>query len=326
LTRLCLYDRIEPARDRWLPGDRLVRQAVRRLVRGGPRPGGLDKVTLNLRLGLERLGVAYEMNLPFDALASDDRIGVLGRGRYALEGYRRAIPLVAGIGLMTHPSEWPDLCETYPVALYLQHSDWANAIYRPYFGARCRVWPVGIDTESWRPAPADRKQTDFLIYDKIMWRRDARVPELLEPVRRALAAAKLSARELRYGAYDEAEYRAALGACRAMIFLCEHESQGLAYQEALASGVPVLAWDQGRYLDPNCAAWGQPDVPATSVPYFDARCGLRFRDAREFPERLGSFLEGLRAGTLAPRDYALETLTLEKSARRFLALLEEARA
>ncbi|HWD58333.1 MAG TPA: hypothetical protein VG308_08655, partial [Stellaceae bacterium] len=146
MSRICLYHRREPERDHWLPGDRYLRPPIRRLVRGKPRVDAIGKVFRNLCTGLDRLGVCYEANLPFDQLERDDRVGVIGQGRAALDGYDRPNPIVAGIGLMTHPSEWPTLCDDYPIAAYLQHSAWANEIYRPYFGDRCRVWPVGIDT------------------------------------------------------------------------------------------------------------------------------------------------------------------------------------
>jgi glycosyltransferase involved in cell wall biosynthesis len=233
---------------------------------------------------------------------------------------------VAGVALMTHPSEWPTLCKNYPVVAYLQHCEWANRVFEPYYGDRCRVWPVGIDTHSWRPAPPDRKRVHFLIYDKIRWQREELVPRLLDPIRNELTRRNLGFIELRYGHYDEPQYREALGRCRAMIFVCEHESQGLACQECLASGVPVLAWDQGWCLDPDRFAWGQPDIPATSVPYFDGRCGLRFRDFEDFPEKLAQFLDLDRNGAFAPRDYIGETLTLEKCAAAYLAFLEEAQA
>ena len=142
MNRLCLYYRPEPERDRWVPGDRFVRPIVRRLLRGQPRPGGLDKVFINLRLGLDRLGLPYIVNLPFRQLHPTDRVAVLGCGRHCLDGYRQPNPIVAGIGLMTHPSEWPTLCTDYPVVRYLQHSAWCDAVYRPYFSEHCAIWPV----------------------------------------------------------------------------------------------------------------------------------------------------------------------------------------
>jgi len=326
MSRICLYYRVEPERDRWLPGDRYIRPSLRRAVRGRPRVDGLGKVFGNLRAGLDQLGLDYQVNLPFDQLQLDDRVGVLGRGRFSLEGYDQPNPIVAGIGLMTHPSEWPTLCDDYPVAAYLQHSEWTNELYKPYFGERCRVWPVGIDTEAWRPEPAAPKTGDCLVYDKIMWNRDVMAPQLLDPIRAELRRRGLRFSELRYGRYDEKTYRAALREASFMIFLCEHESQGLAYQECLASDVPILAWDQGRCLDPNRFAWGQPEIPATSVPYFDESCGRRFRDIGEFPERLDEFLDLAKHGALAPRQYVLENLTLEKCAANFVDILDEARS
>jgi len=320
--RICLYYR-DAQPDRWFPGDRFVRPIARRLLRGRSRPGGVDKVFINLSLGLTRLGIQCEKNLPFRQLRPDDKVGVLGRGRHSLEGYSQPNPIVAGIGLMSHPSEWPTLCTEYHVVRYLQHSDWVNNIYKPYFGERCVVWPVGIDTDEWKPA-SDPKEVDFLIYDKILWERDRQIPQLLQPILTVLNRQKFTYSILRYGDYDADQYKACLLRCRAMIFLCEHESQGLAYQEALSSGVPIFAWDQGWWLDPNRFKWGEKDVPATSVPYFDERCGLTFRDIHEFETTLTAFIDLLNAGRFAPRDFVLENLTLEKCARRYLDILDEA--
>lgn len=324
MSRLCLYYRSEPERDRWLPGDRFLRPLARRLLRGRPRPGGLDKVFGNLRLGLDRIGQPYEVNLPFRALLPSDRMAILGAGRHCLDGYAQPNPIVAGIGLMTHPSEWPSLCTDYPVVRYLQHSAWCDAVYRPFFGDRCVIWPVGIDTGRWQPAPVAAKVTDFLLYDKIHWSREARERELVVPIREALARLGCTHETLRYGDYEPGAFQSALARCRAMIFLSAHESQGIAAQEAMASGVPLLAWDPGFVEDPNRFQWGQPVIPATSVPYFDARCGLTFRDAAEFATRLPEFLARQRAGRLAPRDYILENLTLERCARHFVEIVDAA--
>jgi hypothetical protein len=320
MTRLCLYYRTPPEVDRWIPGDRLVRPLARRIIRGKPRLSGIDKVFHNLCLGLDSLGVEYLVNLPFEELNPHDRVGVLGRGRHSLQGYKAKNPLVAGIALMTHPSEWPTLCEEYPVTRYLQHSAWANDIYRPYFGDRCAIWPVGIDTEKWRPGePKDR----ILVYDKIRWNRDVVRTALLSRIGESLSRKGLAVETITYGRYTEAEYWELLRRVKGMIFVCEHESQGIAYQECLSCSVPVLAWDQGRYLDPNRFAWGQPDVPATSVPYFDARCGERFVGVEDFDEKLTTFLEKIDASVYSPRDYVNENLSLQGSAERFLSFFEQ---
>ena len=321
MSRICLYYKREPERDRWLLGDRYVRSLLRRLIRGNPRPGGVDKVFINLCLGLDKLGIKYEINLPFDQLKDSDFIGILGRGRNCLKGYNKKNSIVAGIGLMTHPSEWPTLCEDYPVVKYLQHSEWANNIYKPYFGDRCDIWAVGIDTEAWQENSQVSKTTDFLIYNKIMWNYEITAKTLLQPIYQILNNRNLTFKELRYGSYHSQDYKSALDTCRGMIFLCEHESQGIAYQECLASDVPIMAWDQGLCLDPNRFSWGMPIIPATSVPYFDERCGVKFKDANEFCNKLDEFTKKLNNHQFTPRNYILENLTLEKSAQHFIEIL-----
>jgi glycosyltransferase involved in cell wall biosynthesis len=324
MGRICLTYTLEPERDRWFPGDRFIRPLVRRAIRGRPRPGGIDTVVINLRLGLDRLGIPYVVNLPFSRLRPDDRLAVLGRGRHCLAGYDRRRPFVAGIGLMTHPSEWPTLLTDYPVACYLQHSEWTAAVYRRYFGEKVAIWPVGIDTESWKPtARAGDKAIDFLIYDKIHWERPRFEADLVGPVRALLDSKGLSHMTLRYGSYSGDEFRRALGTCRALIFLSAHESQGIACEEALSSGVPVLAWNPGLCQDPDRFKWGDPVIQTTSVPYFDERCGRTFADFGDFGRNLPPFMEDLGRGTYRPRDYILENLTLEKASGHFADILRK---
>jgi len=107
---------------------------------------------------------------------------------------------------------------------------------------KIEVWPIGIDTDAWRPSSPEQKN-----HRRAAVRQGAMAARA--PFGRTGRANSLtswanghSVEELRYGSYEESDYRRALSRCRAMIFLCQHESQGIAYQEALASGVPVFAW------------------------------------------------------------------------------------
>ena len=323
MSRLCLYYIREPEKDRWITGDRYIRPIIRHLIRGTPRAGGVDKVFINLCLGLDRLNIPYEVNLPFKELQEKDKVAILGRGKSCLKGYNKPNPIVAGIGLMTHPSEWSELCKEYPVVKYLQHSHWANEVYKPYFGDACTIWAVGIDTDTWLPV-TKQKSVDFLIYNKIRWNRNELNDKLLIPIKELLTQKGMSFEELCYGSYKPRDYQAALNRCRAMIFLCEHESQGIAYQECLANDVPIVAWDIGECLDPNRFTWGMPYIKATSVPYWDDRCGVKFKDINQFPVKLEEFLDKLNSDKFAPRNYILENLTLEKCAKDFVKIVNEA--
>ena len=321
MSNLCLYFIKPPEKDRWIKGDKYLRSFIRRLLRGKPRPGGVEKVFINLCRGLDQLGIDYRVNVPFAQLKPKDKVAILGAGKHCLDGYNQPNKIVAGIGLMTHPSEWPELFDEYPVVKYLQHSEWANAIYKPYYGDRCEIWPVGIETEKWTPDKNIKKEFDFLIYNKINWHFEEMNRGLLQPIKELLKTKNLKFTELRYGNYHSEEYRQILLKSKAMIFLSEHESQGIAYQEALSSGVPILAWDQGKLVDKNYKIWGDEHKSTSSVPYFDQRCGMKFKNLGEFESIVDYFILKVNLFEFAPRDYILENLTLEKSTKIFLDIV-----
>jgi hypothetical protein len=323
MKKIYLYYKNLPENDRWFWGDRYFRKIAKSILNIKKIPSGVDKVFINLCLGLDELGVEYRLNSPFKKIQFGDYVGVLGRGKKCLQGYKQQNRITAGIGLMTHPSEWPTLCEDYPVSKYLQHSNWANDVYKPYFGDRCKVWPVGINTTEWSPqCQRGMQKTDFLIYDKIRWNRENYIKTLKKPIIHILSKKNLSFKEIQYGKYTPMEFKKMLYSCKAMIFLSEHESQGIAYQECLSCDLPILAWDQGWCLDPNRFIWGQEHIPASSVPYFDKRCGEKFKCIKDFQENLEIFLYNLNTKIYQPRCFILENLTLEKCAKNFIKQLK----
>lgn len=156
-------------------------------------------------------------------------------------------------------------------------SDWITEYYRPYCGEKVVSWPVGIDVAAWPDLSACPKTQDVLVYDKIRWNVRAEQSRVLEPILQRLRHQNLSYHVLRYGEHPLIEYRQKLKLSRSMVFLCEHETQGLACQEAMASNVPVLAWDEGVLVDPLQRRFAQPNLVVSSVPYLDDRCGERFK-------------------------------------------------
>lgn len=322
MNKINLYFRKQPTGYKFIPGDRYFINLCRKLF-GLKKTSGVEKVFVNLCKGFDLLNIKYNINPHFDKIKPDEPVVVLGVGRYALKGYTKTNPVIAGIGLMTHPSEWPDLFKSYPVARYLQHADWANNIYKPYYGNNnCLTWPAGIDTDKWAPLTNTVKKYDILIYNKIMWDKTSQQKELKQPILNMLTDMGISYQEIDYGSYNEAEYHTLLQQCRAMVFLCEHESQGFACCEALSMNVPVFAWDQGYWLDPNRFAWNDPVVKATSVPFFDDDCGMRFVDFTDFKNSFGFFWNKVKLGSFNPRKYILNNLTLEKSAEKMIDIIQ----
>ena len=333
LPELHLYDLRPPEPERpamgprWVWGDQYARAAVRRVRgRSSPRPipSGFSVVARNLCLGLRKIRQPHVLHTRPDRPPRDAPVGIIHGPIDEVRELASYQPCVTGVGVLGAPEHWPAMFTDTKAVFHLQACEWAADHFRRCWGNRIRVWPVGIDTRAWKPGRRNAATTDFLIYDKVHWDRTDQERDLVAVVGKHLEARRLSFETIRYGRYQPEEYAAALRRCRALLFLCEHETQGLAYQEAMAAGLPVLAWDPGEWRDPRRLEWDIPHTPATSVPYFDERCGERFRDLESFPDALGRFCERDRGGCYAPRDYVLENLTLERCARRYVQLLEDA--
>lgn len=308
--------------DRWFPGDRHIRKTIRHLLFGKPRLSGQVRVFLNLCAGLDKLGIGYRVN-DYDYIQKhpDELACIIGRA-FVLDKIRWKNPILLGVAVYNHPLDDPDLFDRLPVKAVLVPGDWCVDMFRPYW-PNTRVWPVGIDTDAWAPSPGQEKTVDVLLYDKIYWDRDRFASDLIEPIRSQLRREGRSFSEIRYGNYREEDYRDALSRCRSMIFLCQNESQGIAYQEALSCGVPVFAWDPG-------GMWKDPDYypdkvryqPVTSVPYWDDRCGIKFVDTATFKAGWQKFWTQIEAGGFKPREYVLEHLTLERQAGQYHEIAE----
>ncbi|MGN7986691.1 glycosyltransferase [Pedobacter sp. 22226] len=321
-SRIIIYFRKKPLEDRWFYGDRFLRMLFKSLFKK-EKIGGVEKVFLNLRRSFDQLKVNYQINIPFKQIKPKDQLIVLGAGRYALKGYQKTNKIVAGIALMTHPSEWPTLCDDYPIAKYLQHSNWAKNVYVPYYGNHiCDTWFVGIDTDAWLPS-LKPKSYDILIYNKIRWEHDHYNEVLRNPIINFLNEKNISYKEIVYGDYQEQDYKALLEECKCMVFLCEHESQGFACCEAMSMDVPIYAWDQGFCLDPNRFSWNDPLIPATSAPFFSEECGSTFENFESFTGKFDLFFQGVVQQKFQPRKYIVNNLSLEKSGIRMLEILEE---
>lgn len=321
----------EPETDRWLPWDRYPRRVIRRLVRGKPRVGGQQRVFLNLCAGLDKLGVAYRVNDYRYIQSHPQELACIIGKPHVLDKIRWHNPILFGAAVYSHPSDDPNLLTRLNIKRVLVPGEWMRKMCEPAWADKVSAWPIGIDTDKWKPegTAENRKQkteiktTDFLLYDKVRWEHDRYEGELLQPIRAELRKRSLSFQEIRYGFYEEEDFHRLLQQCRAMIFLCEHETQGIAYQQALACGVPILAWDRGGYWqDPEYYPHKVKYQPVSSVPYWDDRCGMKFGNTSEFTMQVGKFWEGIQARSFKPRDYILENLTFEKCAGKYVRLCE----
>jgi hypothetical protein len=190
-----------------------------------------------------------------------------------------------------HPRLNPHLMTDPRFHYYLFTCGWLRDVFAPFYGDKCVIWHAGIDTQRWTDTRDHHKDIDVLIYDKMRWTRDVKERFLLQPIIEHITRRNHNYYVLRYGNISHNQYADLLSRSRCMVFLCEHETQGIAYQEGLASNVPILAWDPGYWVDPLWELLAENPVPATSVPQFSASCGMTFRKTYEFPDCFDKFYQ-----------------------------------
>ncbi|WP_316782810.1 hypothetical protein [Pedobacter frigiditerrae] len=308
----------EPNPDRWFKYDRYPRQIIRRIIRGKARPGGVMMVALELMRGLDILNIAYRFNdYSYAKRHPNELICVIGKPHLIFEE-RFKNPIIFGAGVFSHPIECLDFFQKYTnVKKMLVPGPWMEKMCKPYYGDKVMAWPVGIDTKKWSPEIKNDKPTvDFLIYNKIRWENP-----LFEAVINELTNQGLTYTVISYGHYKHIDLMNELSSTKAVIFLCEHETQGIAYQQILATDTPILAWDEGGYWsDPSFYPHLVKFKPVSSVPYWNDACGIKFKDIDDFTERLKEFVPKLQ--TFSPRSYIMKNLTLELCAEKYLSIVK----
>ena len=267
----------------------------------------------NLRKGLEKIGVEVEQ-YPVDLEKKSDHIVCLSDPRpYTLLGVDPSSLSLVGPNMWEIPIE--SVAEKYTD--FLVPSQWVKDLYLTFDfmkGKNLHVWPVGIDTEEWKPAPAEEKVGDCLIYYKGI--NDPAAREI--PPRLCLDKG-LSFGSLSYGNYAETALLDATKKCKFAILMTKTESQGIAVQQILSSGLPCFVFEKEKWDDRDDGI----ECEATAVPYWDERCGVKVRQGaseQEIYEAFTYFLENIES--FDPRSFIEENLTLESSAQKFVEILE----
>jgi len=174
-------------------------------------------------------------------------------------------------------------------------------------------FPFAVDTELFKPTEQP-KQFDCLIYSK------HRSPSLLDGIKMILNEKSITYKIIIYGSYKESDYIELLHQCKFMVSLDAHESQGFALQEAMSCGIPLLVLDCKDVYDEYGTAIFNKYKPltlkATSVPYWDSRCGLKTVEMSGISGLIDEMIKTHE--TFKPRDYILETLSEEVCMKRIL--------
>ena len=167
------------------------------------------------------------------------------------------------------------------------------------------VWPVGIEEFN----NIREINYDCLIYFK---RRDQ---SELDTVKKFLVSNGLSYRMVEYGTYGEDGFKQLVNSAKFCFLINGTESQGIAVQEIMSMGVPIIAWDIKEWLDQGEAY----RVPATSIPYWDERCGEVFFNIDDLEVTFSKFYATL--DQYDPKAFIKDNLSFECSVKTLLDIL-----
>lgn len=280
---------------------------------------GPGKVVQNLSRGLQSLDLIEDASFGRDSFhgflqlpGAAEVAGVLASGKASPDD------CLFGPNLTVIPTEVPQNL-LQQIRHMVVPSDWVRNLYRRFPEVdkiTIDVWPVGIDTDRWQPSDRGIRSVGpiteplrCLLYYK------NRTPYDLKAVLKLLSDKGIEVKVLTYGEYSEAELESLCAWAHFGILLTNTESQGIAYMEMLSTDLPLFVFDYPEW-DYDGA---YTTVSATSIPYFDKRCGVstvRF-DKQVFEE----FLHGVTTWKFYPRAYILENHTLKHAAQNYYNIL-----
>ena len=267
---------------------------------------GPQKVVNNLIKSLEQQKIEYAINeekydhnflIQYDAIAHEKHskieqdTTIIGPQVWLFDGY--------GQFLIENQNYYKKL---------IAPSQWVKDKFINKFNLpedKVAIWPVGIEEFDNVREPS----YDCLIYFK---RRDE---SELSAVKKFLVGRGLSYRMVEYGGYDEVGFRNLINQAKFCFLINGTESQGIAVQEIMSMGVPIIAWDIKEWLDQG----EEYRVPATSVPFWDERCGEKFYSIDKLGETFDNFYA--RIDDYDPKAYVKEYLSFESSVKTLLDIL-----
>jgi glycosyltransferase involved in cell wall biosynthesis len=270
---------------------------------------GPGMVVTNLQKGLEKIGVTYY------GVYHSRAAKYTGILQFCMPDllyqYSTKKPLL-GPNLFVLPTDNPKLCDDFDN--FIVPSQWVKDLYITFDLLKNKnifVWPVGIDTEIWKPTVENKKEIDCFIYFKNRTEQD------LEIVKAICRKFNLTFKVIGYGSYLEKELKELCEKAKFAILLTGTESQGIAYLNILSSNIPCYVFNTPTWKD----EYKKISCEATSVPYWDERCGVIANnvDLNHFKQ----FLDANENNKFEPRNYILDNLTLEKSAQAYYNMLRE---
>ena len=200
-------------------------------------------------------------------------------------------------------------------SIYIQPSEWAADVWINNYlcnNLKIKPTPFGLDTNKFSEIKPTSERVKIIIYYKGRTQCD------LNLIEEFFKNKNINYEIFSYrNRYNEIDYLNYLQQSKYGIWVDAHESQGFALQEALSCNVPLLVWS----IKSMNQEYGQnyDDIPATTIPYWDERCGEYFYNIEELEEKFNTFLSKIES--YKPREYILENLSFDVCEQKFLQLL-----
>lgn len=261
---------------------------------------GPGKVGLNLVRGLEKKNIAFELNTVCDINFCPHGIGDYSK-----------LPDCTPVGpnIFSTPSDQPQVVSKFKNFVF--NCEWTkklNETFKEMENKNKYIWPVGIDTDTFKKEDS-KIEYDCFIYSK------GRSSSELDAIHSMLDLHKQTYTHLRYGSFSPLDIVKYSSMTRYCIIHDGTETQGIANMEILSCGSPCFVFDAKTWKN---------GFPATSMPYFDSRCGIISEFGESYNEKFAEFLNNIH--TYNSREYMLDNHTLEKSIVNLMNIVEECHA
>ena len=202
-------------------------------------------------------------------------------------------------------------------SIYIQPSEWAKYVwlFHPFCkNIRLEFLPFGVQVNKFSPCKSINERNNIFIYFK------CRNPDELQILYSFLQTHQINPRVFNYVTkYPEEEYINYLKDSKFGIWLSAHESQGFALEEALSCNVPLLVWNVTSMNQEYGSNY--QDIKATTIPYWDARCGEFFTDLNQLEFVFNKFITNFH--NYNPREYILDNLSIDKCREKFVDIINK---
>jgi len=200
-------------------------------------------------------------------------------------------------------------------SIYIQPSEWVRNLWSKYlikYNIKTITFPFPVNTEMFKPIKNYEKNKVFIYFKR-------RKPEELKFLQTFLKNNKIEYKIFDYvKRYRQKEYLKYLQESKYGIILDAHESQGFAIEEALSCDVPLLVWNT-KFMSQEYGG-NYSNIPCTTIPYWDNRCGEFFYESNDFEIKYNEFINKL--DMYKPRQFILETLSNENCSINLINLIK----